>query len=340
MFFRSSFITEGQGTLQLHPLSSSTLDCRTLKYTECTMSFNNTTVAQGANMTQMQPIPIFDIVMEPSWLVIVRLSVESLIALAGIIGNFVVCFAITKHRTLNTAPTNMYIRNVAVGDLATLLVAFPLGIIREHFTYWPLGEFACRYLFPLSDIFFGVSVWSITAIAVDSHRILAAIPRLALRSMTTPRIACAAIWLASFLAISLPLVLVYEYQQTPGEKPACYPVWPNANLPLIYSIAMSLFTYVIPLSLILVTYFTIKRKLCKSESFHMEMADNSTSGGFRNSQVYPVKTLKDVACKTTVGVIHSWVEAGDPIKIKVAGNILLSQISDADDIPASILCGI
>ncbi|KAJ7394469.1 receptor 2 [Desmophyllum pertusum] len=92
------------------------------------MSFNNTTVGgQGANMTQMQHIPRFDIIMEPSWLVIVRLTVESLIALAGIIGNFVVCFAITKHRTLNTAPTNMYIRNVAVGDLATLLVAFPTG---------------------------------------------------------------------------------------------------------------------------------------------------------------------------------------------------------------------
>ncbi|KAJ7394506.1 hypothetical protein OS493_000320 [Desmophyllum pertusum] len=255
------------------------------------MSFNNTTVAQGANMTQMQHIPRFDIVMEPSWLVIVRLTVESLIALAGIIGNFVVCFAITKHRTLTTAPTNMYIRNVAVGDLATLLVAFPLGIIREHFTYWPLGEFACRYLFPLSDIFFGVSVWSITAIAVDRHRIFAAdIPRQALRSMTTPRIACAAIWFASFFAISLPLVLVYEYQQPPGEKPACYPVWPNANLPLIYSIAMSLFTYVIPLSLILVTYCTIKRKLCKSKMFHLEMAGISTSGSFRNSQMCLVKT--------------------------------------------------
>ncbi|KAJ7348788.1 hypothetical protein OS493_039024, partial [Desmophyllum pertusum] len=237
------------------------------------MSFNNTTVGQGANMTQMQHFPRFDIIMEPSWLVIVRLTVESLIALAGIIGNFVVCFAITKHH------------------LATLLVAFPLGIIREHFTYWPLGEFACRYLFPLSDIFFGVSVWSITAIAVDRHRIFAAdIPRQALRSTTTPRIACAAIWFASFFAISLPLVLVYEYQQPPGEKPACHPVWPNANLPLIYSIAMSLFTYVIPLSLILLTYCTIKRKLCKSKMFHLEMAGNSTSGSFRNSQMCLVKT--------------------------------------------------
>ena len=95
------------------------------------MSFNNTTVVQ-----QTQAV---DIVMEPNWFEIVRLTVESFIALVGIIGNFAVCFAITKHPKLNTAPTNTYIRNVAIGDLATLLTSFPLGIVREQFTYWPLG---------------------------------------------------------------------------------------------------------------------------------------------------------------------------------------------------------
>ena len=251
------------------------------------MAFNNTTVEQS-NLTQSNQT--LDHIIEPTWLAIVRLTVESIIALAGVIGNFVVCFAITRHRTLNTAPTNIYIRNVAIGDLATLLVSFPLGIVREKFTYWPLGEFACRYIFPLSDIFFGVSVWSIAAIAVDRYRILSAdVPRLALRSLTVPRIICAAIWLISLLAISLPLVLVYEYQQPPAGKPRCISNWPKPEFPVFYTIALSLFTYVIPLSLIFATYCTIKRKLYMSESFHLEMAD-SFSGSFKSSQVSLVKT--------------------------------------------------
>ncbi|XP_078366784.1 prolactin-releasing peptide receptor-like [Oculina patagonica] len=253
------------------------------------MYFNNTTVAQGANLTQSAQA--VDNIIELKWLAIVRLTVESIIALAGAIGNFVVCLTITRHRTLNTASTNAYIRNVAIGDLATLLVSFPLGIVREQFTYWPLGEFTCRYVFPLSDMFFGVSVWSIAAIAVDRHRILSAnFPGMARRSLTVPRIVCAAIWVISLLAISMPLILVYEYRQPPGSKPLCSAIWPKPEFPLIYSIAISLFTYVVPLFLIFVTYCTIKRKLYKSETFHLEMADHSLSGSFKSSQVSLVKT--------------------------------------------------
>ena len=234
------------------------------------MYLSNATVLQDANETRsFQGVQI---VMEPSWLLVVRLIVESIIALAGVIGNFVVCLVISKQR--NKSPPNIYIRNVAVADLATLLVSFPLGIVREQFTYWPLGEFTCRYIFPLSDIFFGVSVWSITAIAVDRHRILTdGVPRqLALMSLTTARSVCAAIWIFSFLGISLPLVLVYEYQHPPNENPTCYAVWPNGELLLIYSIIMSLVTYAIPLFLIVVAYYTIKQKLRIRKSSLMKIA--------------------------------------------------------------------
>ena len=268
------------------------------------MSFNNTTNVQDANITQLQPSNAVETILEPSWLVIVRLTVESIIALAGIIGNLAVCFAISKHRALNTAPTNTYIRNVAVGDLATLLVSFPLGIVREQFTYWPLDEFTCRYIFPLSDIFFGVSVWSITAIAVDRHRMLTAdVPRLALRSLTTPRIVCTAIWIFSFLGVSLPLLLVYEYQHPPSANPQCVPAWPYEELPYIYSTTMSLVTYVIPLSLILVTYCAIKRKMHKSESFHLEIAESSFSGSFKTSQMSLVKTRSKRVTKIMTPVV-------------------------------------
>ena len=253
------------------------------------MSVNNTTVGEGANTTQA--IQTVDIIMEPTWLTIVRLTIECIIGVAGIIGNFAVCVAITKHRTLNMAPTNTLIRNVAIGDLASLLISFPFSVVREQFTYWPLGEFTCLYIFPLTDAFFGVSVWSIAAIAVERRRILATdVPRMAFKSLAVPKLICAAIWVFSFIGISLPLVLVYKYYPSPDMKPICRAIWPDPKLSFIYSIAMSLFTYVIPLSLIFVTYCTIKRKLCKSESFHVEMAEQSFSGAIKTSQLTLVKS--------------------------------------------------
>lgn len=255
------------------------------------MFFNNSTVEQPTNVTRLPQA--VDIIMEPTWFVIVRLTVESFIALAGIIGNFVVCFVITKHRDLNIVATNMYIRNVAIGDLVTLLMSIPLGIVREQFTYWPLGQFTCRYIFPLTDTFFGVSVWSIAAIALERHRILAANRlRLPHRSLKMPRIVCTAIWSCSFLAISLPLLLVYDYYQPVDGKPKCSAVWPKRDFAFIYSIAMSLFTYVIPLSLILVTYCTIKRNLYRSESFFLEMADHNASRTFKNSSMVVARSRR------------------------------------------------
>ena len=227
-------------------------------------------------------------------MLIIRLTVECLIALAGVFGNLLVCFAITKLRTLNASPTNTYIRNVAVADLATLLISFPLVVVRERFPYWPLGEFVCRYIFPWIDIFYGVSVWTVAAIAIDRHYILATkVPRLVHRSLNIPRIICAAIWLLSFLVVSLPLVLVFEYREFPNKKPKCVAIWGKGTyeLQIAYNIAVCLVTYALPLSVILVTFITIKRKLYKSESFHLEMAESSFSiGSFRNSQISLVKS--------------------------------------------------
>ena len=242
------------------------------------MSANNTISVVANNRSQGRPT--LEVLMEPIWLLTIRLTIECLIALAGVIGNIVVCYAITKHRTLSAAATNTYIRNVAVSDLATLLISFPLVVVRERLPYWPLGEVVCRFFFPLSDIFFGVSVWTVAAIAVDRHRILTAeVPRLAVRSLTKPRLVCAAIWLLSFLVISLPLILVFEHREFPDKKPKCVANWGPENywLQIGYHISVCLVTYVFPLSVIVITYFTIKRKLYKSQSFRLEMTERSFS---------------------------------------------------------------
>jgi len=258
------------------------------------MFLNNTTAPEGINRTRGKPPFALHVIMEPTWVLIIRLTVECFIALAGVVGNLVVCYAITKHRTLSAAPTNTYIRNVAVSDLGTLLIAFPLVIVRERLPYWPLGGFVCRYIFPQIDIFFGVSVWTVVAIAMDRHRILTAdVPRLTARSLTKPRFICAAIWLLSFLVISLPLILVFEFHEFPNRKPKCVARWGKGTyqLQIAYNIAVCLVTYVLPLSVIVITYLAIKRKLFKSESFHLEMAENSfSSGSFRDSQISLVRS--------------------------------------------------
>jgi hypothetical protein len=63
----------------------------------------------------------------------------------------------------------MFIQNLAVADIGVLAIShtFILGLEIKNFI-WPFGEFCCRVIYPFSDSFYGVSIWSI--VAISFHR--------------------------------------------------------------------------------------------------------------------------------------------------------------------------
>ena len=161
-----SYRLKGERLLQsVFVLNQHHFHLRNAESNSAMMHSKNTTSTVANNRSQ--GLPTLEVLVELTWVLIIRLTVECLTALAGVIGNIVVCYAITKHRTLSAAAFK-------VSDLATLLISFPLVVVRERLPYWPLGEVVCRFFFPSIDIFFGVSVWTVAAIAIDRHRILTA----------------------------------------------------------------------------------------------------------------------------------------------------------------------
>ena len=51
-----------------------------------------------------------------------------------------------------------------------LTFTFSLGVIKDKAPFnWPFGEFVCRYLYLIPEIFYGASVWYITVIAIDRY---------------------------------------------------------------------------------------------------------------------------------------------------------------------------
>jgi hypothetical protein len=108
-----------------------------------------------------------DYMHEPEWLRIGRLTAETLLALFGVLGNIAVIIAIVRCPFMRTV-TNVFICNLAVADLGVLLVSFPFAVVKEQtLLHWPLGKALCQVAYPLSEVFIGVSVWSIAFISVD-----------------------------------------------------------------------------------------------------------------------------------------------------------------------------
>ena len=106
---------------------------------------------------------------EMPFMEIFKLSFEVLIALFEAIGNFLVAIVISRMGKKKQA-TDFYVQNLAIADLGTLTFTFSLGVIKDKAPFnWSFGEFACRYLYLIPEIFYGASVWYITVIAIDRY---------------------------------------------------------------------------------------------------------------------------------------------------------------------------
>lgn len=230
-----------------------------------------------ANETVEFELPYFK---EPHWLEIVRLTLEFFIAALGIVGNVVVCLVITFQPQMQTV-INFYIRNLAIADLGILLFSFPLTVIKEQDPYhWPLGEYFCRFLYPVNDIFYGVSVWSITLIAIDRYRAIVGgrIPKRNSLNFRSARWMILGVWIMSFLVISLPLYFVMTFIDQ-NSYIDCTPIWPSAErgnlgeMQQIYSIAIIVFWYVLPLTIIVGTFHSISVKLRVSTNFNRSIQE-------------------------------------------------------------------
>ena len=61
--------------------------------------------------------------------------------LVGLFGNWLVIYVICRKEQMRTV-TNMYLLNLAIGDVIYLMAAIPNKSFWTN--YWPLGEFMCK----------------------------------------------------------------------------------------------------------------------------------------------------------------------------------------------------
>lgn len=234
---------------------------------------------------------------------ILKLGLEVLIALFGIFGNILVAVVI-KGLGKKKSTTDIFLLNLAIADLGILLLTFPLVAIREKApTNWPLGEFACLYLYPIPDIFYGTSVWCIVVIAVVRYRQIV-IPRKAIRntnktSLKYAKIVAACIWATSFLFFCLPIYFVVSFRVLPtGNGKWCGPIWPSLFLAQVYIGLLTIFAYVIPLGVISWTYLTISRAINQSNMFLNAMkrgqdgAEGTTLGTVTEAKCFRLRQNK------------------------------------------------
>ena len=237
---------------------------------------------------------------EPVWFTILRIALTSTIALVGALGNLAVSYVVTKRPEMWTA-VNLYIRNLSLTDLGVLLINYPLAVMKErYFNTWPLGEFFCRAIYPGTDAIFCVAIWTIACIAVERYRAVSRKSTYYHGSLKTARIAILTLWIASLVFTCLPLYMTVEYHQVAGGIFKCSFVWPDINTgeyavfsqyAKAYTYCILIFTYILPLSIILWTYMNIAKTIARSSKFHFQML-NQFSGEQNSARQLILKRLR------------------------------------------------
>ena len=235
---------------------------------------------------------------------IFKLTFEALIALFGVIGNVLVVIIIGSLGK-KKQPGDFYLQNLAIADLGTLLFTFPFAVIKEKAPFnWPLGEFTCRYLYPIPEIFYGATVWYIAVIAIGRYRNIVKVKTNGKSKNKTllKRAKCVAVclWVISFLIFCFPLYFVVEYKELSNGRTMCGPVWSRSwdrqwVLGRVYMGGiLTFFSYILPLTVITFTYLRISRVINRSSLFirAMRQGEQSTTEDRKRLSLPNIKSVR------------------------------------------------
>ncbi|NXG30609.1 NMUR2 protein, partial [Dromaius novaehollandiae] len=202
--------------------------------------------------------------------------VYTLIFVVGVVGNFLVCLVIIKHRNMKT-PTNYYLFSLAVSDLLVLLFGMPLEVY-EMWSNYPFlfGPIGCYFKTALFETVCFASILSVTTVSVERyvailHPFRAKLESTRKRALRTIIV----LWVLSVL-FALPntsthgIMLQYFPNGTlvPGSA-TCTVVRPMWIYNCIVQFTSFLF-YVLPMGVISVLYYLMGLRLKGDKSLEVE----------------------------------------------------------------------
>ena len=195
---------------------------------------------------------------------IIEFAVYSLTFFIGVIGNVLVILTLIKWGKIS-ALKHLFILNLAITDVVTLLFALPVTIMGK-FISWPFGQFACKYIYPITDVVIGTSVFTMICISLERYRAIE-YPLATKPTKLVCKLILIGIWIVSYLAVGLPLSFYLQLGHGIWVEKACILKWPSIEVEKTYYVQRTLILYIIPTIIIFGVYLRINDTLRKNLHF-------------------------------------------------------------------------
>uniref|UniRef100_A0A1A9VF93 G-protein coupled receptors family 1 profile domain-containing protein n=1 Tax=Glossina austeni TaxID=7395 RepID=A0A1A9VF93_GLOAU len=145
----------------------------------------------------------------PVGLIILLSILYGLISILAIIGNCLVIWIVATAKQMHTV-TNMYIANLAFADVIIAVFCIPFQFQAALLQCWNLPQFMCAFCPFVQAVSVNVSVFTLTAIAVDRHRAIIN-PLRARRTKFASKLVIISIWVAA-LTFALPCAIAFRVE--------------------------------------------------------------------------------------------------------------------------------
>ncbi|XP_050437185.1 RYamide receptor-like [Adelges cooleyi] len=226
-----------------------------LNFTEASSAWNITAQTTDDQCRATETGPLGSTVFRT--IVYLMYSVVFVVALAG---NGLVCYVVMFSSQMHSV-TNLFIMNMAVGDLLMTLFCVPFSFVATlMLQYWPFGNDMCHTVSFAQAVAVLVSAYTLVAISVDRY-IAIMWPLKPRASRHHAKFIITLVWTIAVIT-ALPILFVTTLEQ-PSEWHQecgvyiCNEMWTNQNFKHFYNLALMVLQYCIPFAVLLFTYISI-----------------------------------------------------------------------------------
>ncbi|XP_059168360.1 orexin/Hypocretin receptor type 1-like [Physella acuta] len=273
------------------------------------------------------------------WLLI---SMHLMLFSIGVVGNFLVCFVVLRSKHMQTV-TNLFIVNLAGADAVVLVLCSPPTVLQEVTETWYLGETMCKVVIFFQNTVVGVSVLTLSAIAVERYFAICRPlkSRITLRKVT---ITILIIWIVSATLASPNLNnRVVDYFSDPalsGYLTSCDTNL-EVDLRIIYNWFIIITLYIVPMIIIAIFYLIISHHLwhVRVPGTAVRTSNHESNQGYRTHAEVQLASRKKVA-KMLIAIVLLFAACYFPINLifilRQAG--VLEAYNESSILPVVFMC--
>ncbi|XP_025195454.1 RYamide receptor isoform X2 [Melanaphis sacchari] len=184
----------------------------------------------------------------------------TVVFVVSLVGNGLVCYVVMFSAQMHSV-TNLFIMNMAVGDLLMTLFCVPFSFVATLLLqYWPFGSDLCHTVSFAQAVAVLVSAYTLVAISVDRY-IAILWPLKPRASRHQAKYIITLVWTVAVIT-AFPILLVTTLEQPSNWHKQCglyicNENWSSEKVRHYYNVALLVLQYCIPFIVLLFTYVNI-----------------------------------------------------------------------------------